>query len=305
LVFLLIFDRILRLEYGTVKNMKIKKRVISASRRTDLVASYPEWLGRVLEQERAHVLGPSGRIFDVSIRPRDVHTLVLWSKDFSKLIGNHYNLREMAAKYDQVCIHFTVTGLGGTAIEPGVPSMEEALDQLSSLIEIVGDPLRISFRFDPVLFWIEAGIIRSNLDLFKKIVPAVSRFGIRDIRFSFAQWYGKAVRRARSREFAFTDPSQEKKREEAQEMACLAASHGCFLSSCSQSFLEDVPGIIPSGCIDGERLQSLHPNGEPAERGKDPGQRRECGCTRSTDIGSYTQSCPSSCVYCYANPCGR
>ncbi|MCK4557835.1 MAG: DUF1848 family protein [Candidatus Aminicenantes bacterium] len=31
-------------------------------------------------------------------------------------------------------------------------------------------------------------------------------------------------------------------------------------------------------------------------------QRAECRCTESIDIGSYTQSCPHSCLYCYANP---
>ena len=282
--------------------MNTKRRVISASRRTDLAAFYPEWLGTSLEKEQAHVLGPSGHIFDVSLKPRDVHTLVLWSKNFSRLIGNQFKLRELVAKYDQIYIHFTVTGLGGTAIEPGVPPLRETLGQLSALNEITGSPLRISIRFDPVLFWTEAGILRSNLDLFKKILPAAGRFGIRDIRFSFAQWYGKAVRRARKRGFEFIDPSLEKKRNEASKMAALAASHGLLLYSCSQSYLDGVPGIIPSRCINGEKLQSLHPAGEPALEEKDPGQRGECGCTRSTDIGSYTQSCPSSCVYCYANP---
>ncbi|MDH4198294.1 MAG: DUF1848 domain-containing protein, partial [Candidatus Aminicenantes bacterium] len=28
----------------------------------------------------------------------------------------------------------------------------------------------------------------------------------------------------------------------------------------------------------------------------------DCLCTESVDIGSYAQSCPHSCVYCYANP---
>jgi histone acetyltransferase (RNA polymerase elongator complex component) len=34
---------------------------------------------------------------------------------------------------------------------------------------------------------------------------------------------------------------------------------------------------------------------------KDPGQRRECGCIVSKDIGAYG-TCPHMCVYCYANP---
>jgi len=33
---------------------------------------------------------------------------------------------------------------------------------------------------------------------------------------------------------------------------------------------------------------------------KEKPTRKECGCTESTDIGTY-DTCPHGCVYCYAN----
>jgi hypothetical protein len=126
--------------------------------------------------------------------------------------------------------------------------------------------------------------------------------GIKTIRFSFAQWYGKSKRRDAKRGFVYWDPPLEEKRKAAAVLSDAARVCGLALFSCSQDFLNDVPGIKPSSCIDGHLLQELHPSGEPVSLLKDKTQRRECRCTESIDIGSYAQTCPHSCLYCYANP---
>ncbi len=231
-----------------------------------------------------------------------MHTVVVWSKDFSNLLRNAHGLKDLLEAYDQVYCHFTVTGLGGTAVEPGVPSLREALDQLPGLTAFAGHPLRISVRFDPVLFWEDGGAVRSNLPSFPEIAAAAAGLGIRDIRTSFAQWYGKAKRRAATRRFPFVDPSDEEKRAHAAALAGIAAAHGLTLFACCQPALAGVPGIKPSACIDASLLESLYPGREKASPRKDRSQRAGCFCTESKDIGSYTQTCPHGCVYCYANP---
>jgi len=204
--------------------------------------------------------------------------------------------------YNQLYLHFTVTGLGGTAAEPGVLSYGEALAQLPALTGLVGDPLRVSVRFDPVLFWKEDGERRSNIAMFSEVAKAAAAQGIRDIRMSFTQWYGMAARRAVARGFHFSIPSDDEQRSRAMEMEAVATACGLVLHACSQPLLAGVPGIRPSACIDGALLESLHPRREPASLRKDRGQREACLCTESKDIGSYTQACPHGCVYCYANP---
>jgi len=278
------------------------KKVISASRRTDLVSFFPEWLSSVIKEERALVYGPSGYAFTVDLRPETVHTFVLWSKDLANLIGNLFNLRKALQKYDQLYFHFTITGLGGTFIEEGVPRPSTTLSQLESLVKIAGVPRRVSVRFDPVVFWKEGESLKTNLHFFEKLAPRTSALGIRDIRFSFAQWYRKATKRAAKRKFFYTDPSQEEKREKASYLAQIAQHWGLNLYACSQNFLSDIPGIQASACIDGNLLQNLHPSREPVAVKKDKSQRKECQCSESVDIGSYTQTCPHSCIYCYANP---
>jgi len=278
------------------------RKIISASRRTDLPASFPAWLAGALDAESVRVFGPRRRMYTVDLRPESVHTLVLWSKDFTSLIENRYHLRDLVSKYSQIYLHFTITGLGGSFIESGVPAPEAALRQLDDLIPIAGSPESISVRFDPILFWKDGGETRSNLSFFDTLAPELESRALTRVRISFAQWYGKARRRAGNRGFDFLDPDEQEKRDIAARLATSADHRGLSLYACSQSFLDGVPGIHPSSCIDGNLLQSLHPEREPVSLRKDRGQRKDCLCTESVDIGSYAQACPHSCLYCYANP---
>lgn len=278
------------------------KRVISASRRTDLIAFFPDKLSAAIKEGMIRVYGPSRHVYMVDLRPETVHTFVLWSKDFSSLIQNKFGLRDVLSRYDQLYFLFTITGLGGSFIEREVPLPPRAFSQLPDLVKIAGSPKRISIRFDPVIYWKEGDKLQTNLYFFEKLAERVSPLGIESIRFSFTQWYGKAQRRARLKNFFYVDPSLDEKKEAASRLVEVAREWRLNLFACSQNFLTEVPGVKPSTCIDGRLLERLHPSGERASIQKDKSQRPECGCTESCDIGSYSQSCPHSCLYCYANP---
>jgi len=278
------------------------KKVISASRRSDLVAFFDQWLSQCLEKETALVYGPSGHKYTVNLSPERIHTLVLWSKNFSNLINDKNTLLKNIKKYQQIYLHFTITGLGGTFIEKKSPLPHDAIEQLDALIRITGSPHRISIRFDPVIFWKEKGSRYSNIQFFEKFAPEISSRGIKDVRFSFVQWYGKSKNRAHKYHFQYIDPPKEEKIRSAQYLSDVALKWGLNLYSCSQNFLTVAKGVNPSACIDGALLQELHPQKEPVSLKKDMSQRKECQCTESIDIGSYKQSCPHACLYCYANP---
>jgi len=278
------------------------KNVISASRRSDLVAFFALWLSQSLHRELAVVYGPSGHKYSVDLSPESVHTIVIWSKNFSNIINNKSQLLSHIKKYDQIYLHFTITGLGGTFIERKAPFPHEAVQQLDELIKIAGSPERISVRFDPVVFWKEKGSRHSNLPYFEKLAPEVSLRGIKNVRFSFVQWYGKAKKRAVKHDFQYIDPPEEEKLKAARSLVKIARKWGLNLFSCSQNFLTVIKGVKPSACIDGPLLEKLHPRNEPVSFRKDKSQRKECRCTESIDIGSYKQGCPHACLYCYANP---
>jgi len=189
--------------------------VISASRRTDLVAFFSDWLGSVLKEGEVKVYGPSGHTYTVDLNPASIHTVVLWSKNFASLVENRSRLKGELLKYDQVYLHFTITGLGGTFIERDVPPCSTTLLQLEDLVRFVGKPERISIRFDPVVYWREGRKIRSNLPFFEKIAPVLHEHRIKDVRVSFAQWYRKAKRRASKHNFIYIDPPRAQKMKDA------------------------------------------------------------------------------------------
>ncbi|MCP2604907.1 DUF1848 family protein [Candidatus Aminicenantes bacterium AH-873-B07] len=121
-------------------------KVISASRRTDLIAFFPKWLSNSIFKKQANVIGPAGNNYKVNLDPSEIHTFVLWSKNFYNLIYNKHNLLTLLSKYTQLYFLFTITGLGGSFIEPGVPSPATTISQIESLIKIAGIPERVSIR---------------------------------------------------------------------------------------------------------------------------------------------------------------
>ncbi len=279
-----------------------RRHVVSASRRTDLTAHFPEYFADAVRAGEARVLGPAGFFYAVDLRPEAVHSVVLVSKDFRNLLDDRFGLREALSRYDQLSPQLTVTGLGGTRWEPGVATIDETLSQLPDLVRLAGDPRRVCVRFDPVVFWTERGRTETNAPFYERVIDAAAAAGIEDVRFSIVQWYGKVLRRMAGTGMEPWDPPAEMKQALARDMAAAATARGLRLHACAQASLADGTGALPPSCIDGRRLRELHPARAPVSLAKDRGQRKECLCTVSKDIGSYTQACPHACLYCYANP---
>ena len=275
------------------------RQVISASRRTELPMRFPHWLAQVIEEGQVEVPLPyTGQTRLVSLRAEDVHSIVLWSKDFSPLLADEGGLRQALARYDQLFCHLTITGLGGSPLEPNIPPWARIIEQLAELMEFVGHPRRVAVRFDPIIHWREHGEMKSNFPLAGEILGRCASYGVRTIRISFATLYGKVRRR---KGWEWYDPPLTERLRMVRELVSLAEPLGLTIYACSDHSLQEA-GVRPSRCIDGELLAELHPQHLPAQTCKDSGQRPECGCTPSVDIGSYTMRCPNGCRYCYANP---
>lgn len=255
-------------------------KVISASRRIEMLGFFPDKIVGFLEKR---------------CPPEKVHTIVFWSKNPRPLL-NHDSLRKTLGKYDQIYLHFTISGMGGTYLEPRIPSTESALHILPDLIQYLGDPKRVRLRFDPIVHLrLPDGKLYSNLNRFNEVVRAAVRFGIHEVTISWMETYPKVLKRLQKHGIEPLPVPKDQWQKEGDFIFDQAMKLGLKVHGCC------VKGLAISKCIDGALLTKLHPKRAVASEEKAGGQRPLCGCTESWDIGWYN-SCPGGCLYCYANP---
>jgi DNA repair photolyase len=253
--------------------------VISASRRTDLVGCYPDYL---IEKLKAYP-------------PENVHTIVIWTKNPANMIL-HQALRQRLSQYVQVYIHLTITGLGASALEPGIPPWERVVEMIPELVQLVKGPERISWRFDPIIAAEDCTGQIENFSLFPAMAERVRKHGINTCRTSWASPYKKVIRRMQKKGFTLRTCSPEEQASQERGLEKVAGSLGMKMFYCSME------GFERSRCIDGALLTELHPQGLSCSLKRAKGQRPACGCTESIDIGWYSLKCTHGCIYCYAEP---
>lgn len=269
------------------------KEIISCSRRTDIPACYYQWLQERLAEKKVTLVNPySKEPYEVDLSPENVHSIVLWSKNYENVIND----AGLLSKYN-LYFQFTINGYN-EQLEPNIPEGNELGDQIEELCKKYS-PEQISWRFDPIIFC-QYNSWGERLQMFESIAEEMSQNGVDKCTFSFISIYGKVKESLDAKNIQYEEITDEKKIEFTEDMIKIATPLKIKLYSCCETVLENVEGVNKGHCVDGNVLQKLF--GDRTSKAKDQGQRLTCGCTKSKDIGSYTQKCPHKCTYCYANP---
>jgi DNA repair photolyase len=256
------------------------KAIVSASRRIDMVATHPDRLLDILRER---------------FPPARTHTLVIWTKAPGQL-SEHPELRRQIGEYPSVFVHVTITGMGGSPLEPRVPPARSSLAALPNLVDLVGGPEHLAVRFDPVVhLQLPDGRLYSNLSHFEAVAEHAAGLGIRGMVVSWMQVYRKVERRLAKVGVVAKVPASAGRAADTEHLRRVAERLGLELRGCC------VPGWPRGKCIDGALFQEIHPARERCSQAKARGQRELCGCTHSIDIGWYSP-CRHGCLYCYANP---
>lgn len=275
--------------------------IISASYKTDIPTFYGEWFMNRLKAGYCKMVNPySKQVYKIGLAPDDVDGFVFWTKNIGPFLKYLPEIRERGYPF---IVQHTVNGYP-RELESRVIDYTHTVEHIKQIASEYGCN-RIIWRYDPILF-----TSLTPLDWHRcKFAELAARLdGTTDeVVVSFAQVYRKTERNVESaaREFGFSSEEHKQEdhvlqvgRELAVELAQIATDHGMRLKVCSQkAFL--IPGVVEEArCVDADRLEEI--SGHSIEgKMRQRGNRKECGCFASKDIGEY-DTCPHGCVYCYA-----
>lgn len=187
--------------------------------------------------------------------------------------------------------HITITGLGGTKLEPKVPNFKTSLLDLQSFIQVERNLQNIVLRIDPLIPEI------TDFEVVDQIVKAASHLGITRCRTSVIDYYPFVRKKFHDNNLPIPtysfQPPPNIKLELLSQLFTICEKHSMTLESCAEH--DDIPGLIKIGCANQQEWKELGLNlrkGLP--------RRKECFCNVTKyDLLAYEPSCPNNCLYCY------
>jgi len=242
--------------------------IISASRRTDLPALFPEQTIRTIM--KMHYETP-------------VDAVVFWTKNAEPILPYLDILTEARIPF---YFQYTVNGYDKTW-EPGVPELADKIKTFQALAKLIGKD-RVIWRYDPI-FIAENWFIYEHLLQLNKISMAL-KDSTQKLVFSFFDPYPKLGATP------IRPPNEDEQQAVFNHIKQLGVYYNWEVATCAE--LIGSHGIIkPNRCIDPVLLKNLGVKMDHIQ--KDYSQRKTCGCIKSTDIGTY-HTCTHGCRYCYA-----
>lgn len=232
---------------------------------------------------------------------RSILGVHLWTHSPKRFSGNSLLtslLQDLHERGIPVALQVTVTGLGGTIIEPGIETMDEAMQHLRFLIRSgLFGPDRICLRIDPLQSWKGQAGILTNLGRIDPILEQAMEMEIRRARVSliaYDRYRRKILPRARGRNLEINALP-------VQEIGAVLRNwirKGADIRSCAS----DLSGEgIPSGrCFDFPWITGL----PPLEPLRPVAPRKGCLCFVPESVRLWKvprrSSCSGGCLACYA-----
>ncbi len=213
---------------------------------------------------------------------------------------NDEMIEKLLLVQDRVIFHHTVTGQGGTILEPNVKPSEYEFDQFKKLKARGFDLRHYVLRLDPIILWSAEtqANIQKVLAMWSSVVDEMKQY-IR-CRVSVVDLYPHVKQRLDSVGFkvfydTFTAPDAVFRRVDT----ILAPYYQKFtFEACADPKLLPY-NILECGCASYKDIERL--GLDPAEYGmQDKKQRPDCRCLAKKQILNVKpRRCPHGCLYCF------
>lgn len=290
--------------------------IISASRSTDIPTFYADWFVKRWEKGYLKWINPfNNKPLYVSFK--NTRLVVFWTKNPRPMFKYLDFLDENIPNY---YFQFTLNDYDKERFEAKVPSVENRIETFKELSKRLGKK-RVIWRFDPLILTDKIGI-DDLLQRVKRIGDELKDY-TEKLVFSFVDIsiYKKVQNNLKKDKVNYIEWTPDLMEKFAMGLNSLNQTWNLKLGTCSEKIDLERYGIIHNKCIDDDLMIDIFSEDEKlmeflgvkvsynlfgekeiikTKSLKDKGQREDCGCIVSKDIGQYN-TCPHECNYCYAN----
>lgn len=286
--------------------------IVSASRATDIPAFSAAWFRNRLEAGYVLWSNPFNTKQLQYVSFSKTRVIIFWSKNPKPLMPY---LREIEAKGIHCYFQFTLNDYEQEGLEPNVPPLAQRVETFRSLSERIGRK-RVIWRYDPLILT-DTITVDSLVNRIGELARQLKSFTEKlVISFADISTYRKVRNNLVRGGINYREFTSALMHELAARLQQCNQEWGLRISTCAEGIELDRYGIEHSRCIDDRLMIELfHEDSALMEflgyqhdlfadhhrpALKDKGQRKDCGCIVSKDIGIY-DTCRHSCTYCYAN----
>lgn len=291
--------------------IKVYPRILSASRATDIPGFHSKWFMERLREGFSYWRNPFNSKQIQKVDYSRVRLIVFWTKNPDPILPYLKEIDEMGINY---YFQYTLNNYEKEKLEPNLPPLLERIRSFISLSERLSSE-RVIWRFDPLLLT-ESLVYGELIERVEEAAAKLSGY-TQKLVFSFADIIRYRKVSSRLREHSVREFSQEEMLRAGADISSICKKYNLKGASCAESINLSDFGIEANKCIDDKLILRISPEDdellsylgyEPGLLGKvkakpakkDKGQRRDCGCVGSKDIGKYN-TCSHFCLYCYAN----
>jgi DNA repair photolyase len=308
--------------------------IVSASRSTDIPAFYAKWFINRIKKGHIVWYNPFNQQ-PLYVSFQNCKVIVFWTKNPNPLIPYLKELDKIGIHY---YFQYTLNDYEKELFEPKVPTIEKRINTFKELSKQIGKE-KVIWRFDPIIVTPHLSpreILKRIWNIGNQLKGYTDKliFSFIDINS-----YQKVQRNLVKESSLFDKETIESSELTISQMNEIAEGlmkiHAqwetegweILLATCAEDINLEKYQILNNRCIDGELMKKLFVEDKKliyylnygklpekntlfaeefdkiplsAEKLRDKGQRKACGCMISKDIGMYN-TCSHLCTYCYAN----